>query len=150
MTCIGIDPSYAKPVAYAYRWGRCWVVGSVEPEELWWRLEEVMERAKERAVTRCVIEDGFIGANSQVGMRLAQMRGGLEFKAQGLGLATRLVAPATWQRVLEVNGHRPRVHREIVTVARWRAQLETGKTLGEDESVAVCLAVWGEAEGGDG
>lgn len=144
MATIGIDPAYAKPIAYAYMWDRKWVVGDVDREDLK-EILEVFSTASDRGVTHCVIEDGFIGVNPMVAQRLAQVRGVLECGAQASRIPVQLVYPATWQAACLSQGTwHPKKHAEIIRQSILRARSLTGRDLPEDQAVAVVLADWGD------
>lgn len=148
MSCIGIDPAYGKPVAFAYRYrenGRwAWNVWSDSEHE---SIQTSLRHAVERGVTHAVIEDGFVGVNAKVSLKLAEVRASLSTIARWEGMAVVTVMPATWQAAtLCQGGWRPMKHAEIVRQAKLRARGVTGRDLGEDEAVAVCIAEWGAAE----
>ena len=163
MTCIGIDPAYAKPVTLAWlESGKRHrdALAKFDRHSRWHRAEanpangnfttllgQILSEAKEyHGATRVCLEDGFIGVNPKVGMRLAEIRGVIKTVATMQGLECRLVAPATWQAAcLSLGGVRPQRHREIALAAILRAKHVTGMDLGEDMACAVCLAEWGQA-----
>ena len=153
MTCIGIDPAYAKPVTLAWRGkdvrGRLlWFCEQADPREhdFFDVLAKILTISRDMGATSVCLEDGFIGRNPQVGMRLAQIRGSIQTVATMAGLECRLVAPSRWQSdCLSSGGVRPHRHAEIAVAAILRANSVTGQDLTEDMAVAVCLAEWGNA-----
>ena len=143
-TTIGIDPAYAKPIAYAYMLDRKWVVGDFDFEDFDEMLD-AFSTASAQGVTHCVIEDGFIGVNRIVAQRLAQVRGFLEACAKFSKLPVQLVYPATWQAACLCQGSwHPKKHAEIIRQTILRARSLTGRDLPEDHAVAVVLADWGD------
>ena len=151
MTCIGIDPAYAKPVTLAYCGSKGWEIYEADPRaKAHWSFHESLSAklmdAIEKGATRVCLEDGFIGVNPKVGMRLAEIRGVIKTVATMQGLECRLVAPSRWQSdCLTWAGVRPHKHAEIAATAILRAKHTTGMDLGEDMACAVCLAEWGDA-----
>ena len=144
MTCIGLDPAYAKPIAYAYRVGRDWRVDAVAPGELS-RFADVFQTAVEHGVTGCVIEGGFVGPNAKTSLGLQYVRGQLLAYAEMAGIEVHVVHPKTWQAAcLSQGGWMPQTHKEIAAQAIFRARDICGLDLNEDMAVAVCLADYGE------
>jgi len=145
MNCIGIDPSYAKPVAYAYKAGDVWHGGEFDVYAM-----EVpsLEEAKVNGVTTAIIEDGYVGCNMKVSMRLSEARARIEVLCQRLGWDIVRVAPTTWHSVLAVNGHVPKDRASLKAQSKLRATAEIGKPVKSDDLAdAICLAVWGAANG---
>jgi Holliday junction resolvasome RuvABC endonuclease subunit len=141
---IGIDPSYAKPIAWAYCAGT-WEIGAVQPGSLH-LFGDVFRAARDRGVTRVVIEAGYVGRNPHVATMLERMRGRLMELSFSVGLAVEMVHPKTWQAAcLSVGRHEPQRHAEIARLAKYRAMGLTGLRLDEDRAVAVCLAEWGDS-----
>jgi len=149
---LGIDPSYAKPIACAYRTGKVWQLFELDPKEPnnWYEDFVVV---KHNGVERVVIEGGFVGVNSKVALGLERVRGNLEIVARQAGFTwVRDVAPATWQTAMLSQGHwTPKVHAEIAKQAALRARCELGKQadfckLTEDMTCAICIAAWGEQQ----
>ena len=142
--CIGIDPAYSKPIAYAYNIELLWRVGSASPDDMA-RMVDVLREAKQDGCTWAVIEDSYLGRNPATFKGLSRKQGELGTLAVMAGLRVRLVAPATWQADCLTQGKwRPKTHTEIVTVAKFRARALTGTDWPEDKAVAVCLADWGD------
>jgi Holliday junction resolvasome RuvABC endonuclease subunit len=143
MSVIGIDPSYSKPIAWAYQADRTWVVGSVDHRAIA-EFRDVFRAAVDSGVTACVIEDGFVGKNPRVALRLAEARGELRAYADRYDLPLTLVHPKTWQAAcLSQGGWTPRTTPEIEAQAIFRARAITGIEYEADEAVAVCLAEYG-------
>jgi len=145
--CIGIDPAYAKPIAYAHRMGppgERWVVGAVDPDDMTC-LADVLRDAKKHGCMWAVIEDCYLGKNAATHKGLAKMQGQLVTLAALSLLRVRLVPPSRWQVDCLTQGTwRPKTHAEIVTAAKFRARGLTGTDWSEDKAVAVCLADWGD------
>lgn len=132
--------------------GRVWVVGQ-------WRVGDVkqgfsvyragLERLRDAGgVTDAVIEAGFVGPSPKVSLELETVRAQLESACLAVGITPRRVMPATWVvSCLSQGSWVPKRHAEIAAQARLRAAGVTGmRGIGEDASVAVCLAEWGMGE----
>lgn len=146
MNCIGIDPAYAKPIAYAYKWKSDWVIGEVEPDKIQ-EFADVFRRASERGIDMAIIEDGFVGKNPQVSMKLCEVRGRLMGISAPTGLGFHLVAPATWQAAMLTQGKwKPIHHKEIIQQTMWRVRNFNGIDTTEDKAVAIVLAEWGNSQ----
>lgn len=144
--CIGIDPSYGKPIAAAWRvnsWQ--WIVAGVTPMDVRGCVDVITDAAS-AGVTTVIIEGGYLGVNPKVALKLEHVRAWLAAHAEVAGLKVVTVAPKTWQVACLTQGNwTPSTHREIVRQAKFRAKAVTGMDLSEDRAVAVCLAEWGEA-----
>jgi hypothetical protein len=132
MSILGIDPAYAKQIAFAYKRGKEWKIESLSPKKpgSWLSL---FCQAKAAGVHHVVIEGGFVGINNKVALGLAQIRGALWATATLSGLPVSYVPPSTWQAAMGAQA--------------LRARAETGRNdLNADEQAAVCIAAWGEAQ----
>lgn len=142
--CVGIDPAYAKDVAFAHRVENAWRVQSVEPDDNA-ALRQALQNAVDDGCEVVVIEDCFLGANPATFKGLAQMQERLKMYAHDLGLEIHVVAPSTWQAACLTQGkYKPKRHNEIVASAKLRARGMTGHDLKEDIAVAVCIADYGD------
>jgi Holliday junction resolvasome RuvABC endonuclease subunit len=147
MSVIAWDPSYAKPVAYAYRVpGAGWKAADL-PASAVWRggLTRVFEAAKFHGVEYCVIEHAYLAQNVKVTMGLSEVRGALRAWAGTVGMKVRLVRAVEWKQVLVRSGRAPKGRAAQKKAAREVAALEVGCTLNEDQSEAVCMVLWAEA-----
>jgi len=151
MTCIGIDPAYAKPVTLAWRdraLDGLWVCRTADPrgEGFPEDLADIFAEFRSHGAERVCLEDGYVGRNLQVALRLGHNRGMIHGIALTQGLECYLVAPSRWQSdCLSSGGVRPHKHAQIALAAILRAKHVTGMDLGEDMACAVCLAEWGNA-----
>ena len=143
---IAFDPSYAKPVAYAYRTGPSWVTAELAAPAVWrGGLTPIFHEAQERGVTCCVIEHSFVGKNIRVAQGLSEVRGAIRAWAGTVGMRVRLVRAAEWKKVLAVSGYIPKGRDAQKRRARMVAAEEVGRALNEDQSEAVCMVMWAEA-----
>jgi len=75
MTCFGIDPSFAKPIAWACRMqaGK-WHYGIVQPDrvDVFFAL---FEKYKPMGIDCVVVEGGYVGPNERVALGLENVRG---------------------------------------------------------------------------
>jgi len=132
MTTIGIDPAYAKPIAFAFRANKRWTVVNISPK-LPHKWLDLFESAKRMGVEQVVIEGGYVGKNIKTALGLAQIRGALWAVATLAGLPASYVQPSIWQSQMGAQA--------------WRAKLETGRDdLNDDEQAAVCIAAWGDGQ----
>jgi len=146
VNCIGIDPSVAKGNAFAWLRGRKWVTYATRGRHAL-NDQDVLKVAKTDGATHAVIEDGYVGPNKHTALQLAEVRGALKALAQQVGLEVVLVKPRTWQvAMLTVNGYTPKTRCDIKNQSKWVARLYAGRDIGEDESDALCIAVWGNAQ----
>ena len=145
---IAFDPSYAKPLACAYRnnVGEL-MVDSFPPYE-WGNLIDHMDYTMCRQKTEyCVIEGGHLGKNPRVALKLAEMRGGITAIASTLGYAVAQVPWRVWVPTVAVNGYVPQTSNEAIQQAQWHAKNVHGlPAITDDEAVAVALCVYGESQ----
>lgn len=151
---LGIDPSYAKPVAWAVLSDRYQRWGDIELDHLdilfmsedgvttgvpYWREQCGLDMA--------VVEGGYVGPNPKVSLALERVRGELIAMCRLAGLRI-LVAPMPgWYRdSLSWAGRAPRSHDDAVVAATVRARAIVGRDLPEDQAMAVCLADWGRCQ----
>lgn len=148
MNCIGIDPAYAKPIAWAYKLhDGTWATGQYEPVDVHKMRKSTFKRARARGVTHAVIEGGYVGRNAATSLKLAEMRGQLIATARIAKLEVIEVAPRTWQiACLTISGVTPKTHKDIVKAAKFAAKAHSGLDLSEDKAVAACLAHWGNSQ----
>ena len=150
VNCIGFDPAYAKPVAVAFRedWtkGAPWYTTSTHAKA--GDVREFMSDINSFMLgfSYVVCENVYMGRNPAVMAGLARVQGNIEAIAILAGLEFVLVNTSTWAKVLpdKIGGGRRTKRKDIIAGAILFARELTGRDdLSEDESVAVCIAHWG-------
>ena len=142
---IGIDPSYAKPIAWAAAYNaHVWSSDEVDHNSIDDFVDIFYVVAAHTNIDLCIIEGAYLAKNPKVFAGLTEVRTRIQVMAEQAGLQVHIVAPATWQAACLSQGTwRPTKHADIVRMAKVRAKGLTGQELPEDQAVAVCLADWG-------
>jgi len=149
INCLGFDPAYAKPTAWAHRdIDGVWQTGLTRTKNEDGRgfYLDLLKAVGVFEVNTVVCENVYMGRNSAVVAGLSRVQGNIEGAAIGACCCFELPGVTTGAKALPAmdDGKRPRKRKEIIQGAIQFAAALTGRgDLSEDESVAVCIAHWG-------
>ncbi len=147
INCIGFDPAYAKPTAWAYKAPLDWAAESTTTKaDSAPNFTESLNVLASTNATHWVCENVYMGRNPAVMAGLARVQGNIEAAATQAGREFVLVNTSTWAKILpdKIGGGRRRKRADIIAGAILFARDLTGRDdLSEDESVAVCISHWG-------
>jgi hypothetical protein len=147
---VGLDPAWSKPcvAAYVVRDGT-WVFAEAAHDD-WEAWARLFGAAVDAGCRRVVIEEPYQGASVQTFRLLVTAVAQLEGYAVAAGLEVTRVNTQTWMSaMLTVNGHTPKVRKELLERMVYVARLLGAKVepAQDDRASAVCLAEFGRCLG---